>query len=359
MHQPESSEKWATEDAAAGKAATMTFGEEALPGQATPQDQVLARIPDLDPAEPGPDADADAEPARSDGRVISQGLSTKLLVGGGILLVAIAVTPWLLNRKPDPEGGKPPAPWAEEAPIFDAEAAQITNGQSQSPTTPYQPPMSFDPEIPAGPDFTNPAEQGASRQTLPWGGQNQLNAPGGHAQTPDWNYQSNRGTLDRQGQVPQVTVRPPKTAWDSRGSSPTWSNRSQPPSISNSPDPLRLPAAKGSPMPDAHSPAGTYDGRFEARQPSPGYYRNYRQPRSDADRPRAHSNQSMMINDRTSTVPGGYWGDYRRDERADSGTDPRTVYPPHSVEPGVARLEGIIAKPPVRTTYDRARSSLY
>ena len=77
-------------------------------------------------------------------------------------------------------------------------------------------------------------------------------------------------------------------------------------------------------------------------QPAPagqGYYRSYEPSQSGA-------NQRMTLDPRTSGGAGYPQAGYS------SWTPPPT-------EPGVARFEGIIEKPTLRTSYDASRSSIH
>ncbi len=235
MHQYEPSDLCGTEVQAAppseGDALTMGAG---FGGTETPP-QVLARVPDLDAAEPAPPADP--KPARRDGRMISQALSTKLLVGGGVLLVLAAIVPLMLGNRgsPKPDEQKLPA-WHPGAPAPDAELAPTWNG---GPTT-------------GMPDSTGSTSPALTPNLQP--------APPSMTFPPDV-----PPSADQMG-----TAR--DSGWDLPSQAPNWNERKQ------------------------------------NVTPSPGSSHDYRRP---------------------------------------------------PAEPGVARFNGIIEKPSVRTSYDRARSSVY
>ena len=236
MHQPEAPQSetddaWGLEVAMVGQPPADSLATASDPDDGTAGPQVLARMPDLDAAEPN--AEAGKSGSRWDGRMISQRLSMKLLVGGGLVLVLAAIAPFVLSNKgnrnrddglPDWHQGMP-APHSEEAPVW-------------SPATVQTPP-----QTPAG------------------------------------------------GPPPSPQVASP-----------------QPPPIV----PPQLPKVPGRP--------------------------------NLAPRPAAYANQPRTIEDR-----GGSPTDHPREYQ------PRLRLP---VEPGVARFEGTIRKPSVRTSYDRDRSSI-
>ena len=236
MHQSESEvdDAWKPEVAMAPQPAADNLATESDPDDGTARPPVLVRMPDLDATQPS--AEAEKKSARWDGRMISQRLSIKLLVGGGIALVLAAVAPFVFNGKDNTnrDNGLPdwhqglPAPNSEEAPAWTPSTVQT---QPQTP-----------------------ARDGGSR---------------------------------------------------------SCDLRCQPP-----------------PSRQVDSP----------QSPTIGGVPNF-VPRSEA-----YTNRPMTI-----------------DQRAGSPTDHLREYQPRPrppVEPGVARLEGVIRNPSVRTTHDRARSSI-
>ncbi len=279
MDQYQADDTWAPEEVALEDA---PGGVTAEPASATaeavgelPSPNVLARIPELDATEPSEESPRKA--GRRDGRILSQGLSTKLLLGGGLLLVLAAVFHSVFRDK-EPKPGTPPAPNAPEAPVWNAEAAAESATLSAGPS--YEPTMSLNQELPPAPDFISAA------------------------------------------QAPGATPSPPPAAEEEGGSSAGG-------------DTPQIP-------PDQH------------------------QSRSAIGPPRAEANRMMTISRRVP-VPSGIPQE-RTDLRCDGGAAAQaalpTRYPACSipypvVQPGVARLEGIIEKPAVRTSYDATRSSVH
>jgi len=320
--------------------------------------KVLARMPDLNnPAS----CDLDRKPrsARADGRILGQRISAKLLVGGAALLVLAAVVPWWLGKDRTPEGGRPPAPDADLAPAFNPADTARSELPPSLPEMPYGPAMSITPEIPpipSGPEFTNPAAGGTNdaawqpgpriRSVSPVPSEAQTTVPGGQAAASNWN------------QVPR-----------------------QPPLLNVPSHPASSSAADVPMLPGAPNVQTRYGGRFDAGQPDPAYYGPSGQPQANRNRPDVNTNRPMTIYERYPGTTGAYQTDYRSNDplppQADSRTDYRTYYqadsradpgrayrsdpvqPPRQAEPGVARFEGTIEQPSVRTTHERTGSGVY
>lgn len=118
------------------------------------QPRVIAKIPDLNAR--GTERGSRGKSAKSDGRLLSQGFSTKLLIGGGALLVLVAIVPLIIGGRSGPKGGQPPAPNAEPAPIYQGGIMTETQVTLDSaPVIQQAPPeLNFQREIPTGPAFT-------------------------------------------------------------------------------------------------------------------------------------------------------------------------------------------------------------
>ncbi len=153
MAENESSGPWDAGDVATGETnATDYPAISDTTTVATAEPEVLARVPDVGSDERSPKKSPSW--LRWDGRLLSAKLSTKLLVGGGVLLVLVAIgLPQLLGPV-EGEGGKPPRPDAEESVQWDPTAPP-----TGTPSDPIAPPTDFNPNIPEIPDF---AEQGPS-----------------------------------------------------------------------------------------------------------------------------------------------------------------------------------------------------
>lgn len=253
--------------------------------------EVLARLPDLDAADP--DWESAVKPAHSvghldvprmkasDGRIISHGLSTKILVGVAALLVLAAILPFLFGGDDAPKPGTSPAPDADEAPVWNRPNAEAPEVPPASGDFSYEPDMSFTPELPPAPDFI-----GTAQDANP-------NPPPQKAQ-PAAQRQSRIGTIGEQ----------------------------------------------------EHTPAAGH------------------QSQAQSPWPRAQANRTMTIGDPILTPHGIYADNYRPDYQAETRANLADRYPDSSIQyqtaaPGVARLQGIIEKPSVRTSHDAARSSFH
>ncbi len=85
---------------------------------------LLAQIPDMSFDEP--DSFLEEGTASGDGRIISQALASKLVIGGGILLVLAAILPFVAPAKKTDSQANEPA-WAN-SPVPDASVAPAWNG---------------------------------------------------------------------------------------------------------------------------------------------------------------------------------------------------------------------------------------
>jgi hypothetical protein len=257
---------------------------------------LLIQIPDLNAA----DALLDVEES-SDGRIISQGLSNKLVMGVGFILVLIAVLPFLVNKKRSQKA-------VNELPTWHS-LGTATTGTAVQPVASTPTPVAV---------------------------------PG-----PAVSYQASAN-------VPTV--------------SPAYLTPQQPQAGSNRPMALGDPG-----WPQGNSPQAAA-GPTESRQDHPADYRVATAPefrRND----RAADSQNYQADGRND--PAASYRGASAEPRADYRNTPTTVVaqggammPADSAgvvsssyqdsqtpEPGVARFEGTIAKPPVRTSYDRAGSS--
>jgi len=347
MAETEVNDRWPAEPTA-DQEAVQPAGGVTETADADLQPQVLAQLPDLETVETA----SEGPPASSDGRIISQGLSTKLLVGGSVLLVMAAIIPFLFGKKESPKPGDVKLPeWHQGAPAADADRAPAWTGQApQAPAAeqnlPGPPPELSIPAVPGG--------DAAAQRPPVWNVQQrspQLNAPA-------------QAVRNRWQTAPPAAVRTPVRDLPSASQmAPAGTHSAARPQIADGP------------MPDAHSPADGRRWRYEAKRPRADDYPDYRQSE-------ARSNQAMTLGQRTIPAAGqpvpDYQPAYRDEPRANSAqglqTDSRARYPagsqggyrpggqgeyrPPPVEPGVARFEGLIENPPLRTSHDRSRPSV-
>jgi len=239
--------------------------------EASATTDVLARIPDVDAVDTIPIGPAQASGGRQ--RLVSETLSARLLLAGGVVLLLAAVVPFLLGKKENPKPSDESLPaWQPGAP---APAAGPT------------------------PTFNGAVAQTANPQ------------PGESRKAP---------AARRQG-VQSADMR---------------------------------------------------DGRRLAERPKTTGDPSYRQPQVGVNQPMTLGGSMAPV----PSLPPGERGVERRDYQADErnsltvGLAERQIATPVSppgdgarwtapAQPGVARFEGIIESPPVRTTDERPRSSIY
>jgi hypothetical protein len=131
-----------------------------LPSHKESPSPLLAQIPDL--TEDDPEELIEEHTTAANGRLISQSLASKLVLGGGILLVAAAILPFMfLRTAPQPAGNElsafhpsVPAPTADTAPPWNSPAAA---NAGMSTAVPAGPPSVVVPAVPAGPGGSNVA----------------------------------------------------------------------------------------------------------------------------------------------------------------------------------------------------------
>jgi hypothetical protein len=304
MREHEADVDWAATDMAPG---TRQMAD---PGDSPVQTSVLARVPNLDEADPSPGPRGEAKRSRPDGRVISQRLSTKILMGGGALLLAAAVVPFVWSKMTNrnrADDGLPawhqgrPAPDADEAPRWDSGATDAPAIQPADSNMIYQPDI---PEVPGLSRLGNGSGGAIPAQPPAWGGIAPAKTLVTPPPTPGWQPQVGPPAWKEPAEVPLVADR--RATWAQQG---------------------RAPATGRQP------PISTWLG------PSP-----------QAEGARASLDPAGLDNSPMPNVQGPpSWS-------ASRPLPTRSVQP---VEPGMARFEGTIAIPSYRTTHDRPRSSIH
>jgi hypothetical protein len=280
-----------------GLSAAPAAAEGAIePGSIISLPRVWARIPDLDAVEAA--AALEPPPASSDGRLISQSLSTKLLLGGTFLLLLAAIVPWSIRKS----GNAAPAV-EENVPTW-----------SPSPTSS------------AADKAQNPGGQAAQTSKAPSGGPNAAPPPAGPA-------------------APQLsgTTRAPSSQYEVSRPSPGYYRQHPAEASSNQPmvigEPARTaPSGEGAAEPGTPRADPGSAGQPDARRDFPRDNGPYRQGQ-DRDR------YPVGLADRRMTVP----------PPNPSGA---ASLPPG--EPGVARFEGTIENPPpIKSAYEPARPGVH
>lgn len=253
--------------------------------------QVLARMPNL--AQVDPDVDPiQSYPSPPENRVLSSGVSVKLLAGGAVCLALLAALGFsFFTRKPasEPSNVSPawqaaaPAPGAEQGPWSGAPAWGAQSGSNAnpwgSPASPGNPPANSSAGNLAGSPtgnpagFTNPSaaaaaplgnaptELTASASNLPvWGQVQEPNSP-----APS-NANANNSPSTPWSPPPSMTM--PSTT------PPAWAN---PTPIATAPAPANAASGYGysNPAPGA---AVNYNGAYQPAQASPAFAAPYNQP---------------------------------------------------------------------------------
>jgi len=348
---------------------------------------VLARLPDLDG--PKPSRRRTRRPLsspKSDGRMISQGLSMKLLAGGALILVGLAVIPWLLGGKGEPKDKTGLPAWEQEGSEGVAPEASRYETDDPAPETPPQelaesawptPPPS---SAITGVRVPEPAAEGPDPGLLPAPGQSpgQPLAPGG-APGSRWPVAVPPATTagapawPETPQTPVVNVPPHEAAQQPPYGQPPAAPLQRPELAGPQ---QNLPWQAGGPYHQTGDPAATTrpgawamrpmqlgsDPTSRTGQPVGSGSPDYGQPPHCAHCPDhaapagPHDPANWQPPPRADVAPppsgqGAPGPSY--------GLPPVTTTRAPGAEPGVARFQGIIEGAPVRTTYDRARSGIY
>jgi hypothetical protein len=286
-----------TDEPTAGRSARLSVFPYAstLPGDSP----LLAQIPDLDAADS--DDPEDEALGGSDGRLVSQALSSKLVIGGGFVLVLAAILPLVLNRKasPKPTPSQPPAATgaAETAPAWQGGVIPPAGMQTGPLLTPT--PSTAAGFEPAGPGGAPPR---AYLQPQPRVGTNRPMAIGEPPWTPPAGADAHRAQNNRPDYIQDSGAAAPENFQADRRNEVGADYRN--------------------------------DNRGDYRNENRG---DYRTGYPGAGAPQGNP---LMPSPEAAAAP------------------PSQDSPP---QPGVARFEGTIAAPPLRnaTTYDRAGPSIH
>jgi len=322
---------------------------DAVPAVEPPR--VLARIPNL--ADEGGESVPECED--SQGAVGNRGsrLSLRILAGGVIVLLAVALKPmvWPLvsgDRTPATVTKDEPPRWPA-SPTANRLPAPKSDGKTSLPTTwqngnarpePAQPEEPNSEEIPgfSASPWDQPAGQAPRRDPMPWRTQAGQSGP----MQPD-RWPQDREVQDRSQYQPS----------DRTAARPQYAGEPRPPArFEDRPNGIGGPPATGYPQftnPDVRadrSPSASYRGYA----PATGRQEPARPTNSPATAPR----WDYPSTDRTGREPPARpsWG-------PSSGTNPALGDGDSAADPGAARLEGYIENPNVRTSYERIGPSVY
>jgi len=243
-----------------------------------------------------------------DGRIINQRLATRILIGGAVALLLIAIVPLAFRGGDEEDGGEvadaPPA-WQPENPAPDAPdapawpAAEATPGQ----------PGSYADATPSIAPFSNQGEQVTRGPQAPrsvsappdWPAPTSIDESANQAVTPPWSQNGGAGQADR-----DFRNTPANRALTNQGQS--LPSADLPSEMTAGNDGYgTAPNRETTPMPDAHSPADRYEGRYQAAQPYPAYRQARRPDRSVGESaspgPRYGQAASDSSVDQWSTAP--------------------------------------------------------
>ncbi|MEI8372555.1 MAG: hypothetical protein WCJ35_06945 [Planctomycetota bacterium] len=311
----------AIESRAAQEPTSRDSAHRSTPDLFQDEDILLAQIPDLD-SKPTPKV-----LEKLNGRIISQSLSIKLVFGVGLGLVVGAILPFVFGKasRPNPAVAELPA-WSGSA----ATARDTTQATAPTWSAPPTAPATGAAPLPtvSAPAILSPQPPQVS-DTRPTALTN-----------PAWSQPRPSVTL-----MPAIT--PPPSNMNSPVSAYPPDNRADNRGFDRPVDPRNLQADQ------RNNPAAqdrNYDTRYDYRGnpietasprrdvPPTGYPRDTRYDNGSSPYPTASGSGSPLM---PSGAPG-----------------PTSTYrDPQISEPGVARFEGTISTPPVRTSYDRTGSS--
>ncbi len=294
---------------------------------------ILAKLPDIhtpQPARPHHNRPRNRTTrATRDNRLISQSLSMKLLGGGAILLVGLAVVPWMFgDKKPQSSGTEevgPPA-WQQDeqaelggpAPAF----AAIEPSQSPAPEELAE----------AHPAETVPAPSAAE---APQG----IGVP--PPATPSPTLPTPPNPSDNAAAVPQGREAPvgPGIPGAAPQAPAVWPQTPQTPMVQVPPH-----EAIGNPHSSVTGPNAVHARAMQAMEIQPS-------PTAPAV-PSAAGYQPVA--EPATPAQTAAWN-----SRVGSAVPAPPLAPTTAGQPGVARFQGIIESPPVRTTNDRTRPGVY
>ena len=324
--------------------------------------QVLAQIPDMDSAES--EMIDQAPLPRQDGRILSSRMSVVILAGGALLLVLLAVLPFLSGSEEtsDPASKQEssawqqdgPAPSASVAPVWGGAPGEAANWQGEPGAGGFPRPDASG--VSAWNDNSQPTNWGNPSEARPWGDQSRSHARGGPSDVPTWpgpldaqarsgqpdvsvgGNQSHQAAWNGQPNQAPGTTQQPTTSWNSDAQTPSW--QSQPyrtagqaqtqvasptypsQSVSAAVEPRQFsPATEPGPTlgPSVPYTPAPYEAGYQAGRPAPAYSDSYHQPQ-------AGTNRSMAIRDYPPADTSGYQADYQHSHQAGYRQDQRAMY---------------------------------
>ena len=298
------------------------------------QGNLLAQIPDLDPT-----STPKVPEKRADRRIIGQVLSIKLVLGAGLVLVILSCLPFIFSRASRPNAA------VSELPAWSSTTGSAVAGNTAQTLAPVWP-TSTAPAMTSMPPQTTPnsgpailspqpARVGDTRPTA----LTEPSWPQQRSPVAQWPAVTPLPAQNYDPRPPMTNTNPPDSRVDYRG----YDRAPQ----TGAPDPRNLQADSRN---DAVARFPSSDSRYDYRGnptdaaparrdiPAGGDSRDTRYGNVNGGYPPAAGPGSALMPSGTPAPTSNY-----RD--------------PQNSEPGVARFEGTISTPPVRTSYDRAGSS--
>jgi hypothetical protein len=300
---------WGIEDRANKQPPAPDAGVPVVSGNGAPP--LLAQIPDLDATNIELAADES-----TDGRIISQGFSIKLVMGVGFIMLMCAVLPYVLNKR-KVEDVNPLHDWHANGQSASAGPTATSSGTASAAPTPASGGAQVARSVPTNPPaYLSPQPQVGTNQAMALADPGWPPAPAASTPRGQYNNAQNRPADARTGD--RADYRQYDRAPDPRNYNAD--TRSDPATI-----------YRGSNAPGDYRNDGRGQARNDVRASDPRY--DYPSPGN------VQGNPLMPAN----------------------GTGaPATSYQnPQVVDPGVARFDGTITKPTVRTSYDRSGPSNY
>jgi hypothetical protein len=289
---------------------------------------VMARLPDL--GTPSRDIDLDF-PADGRGRMLGSRLAMPILMGAGVILLIVALVPFLFGKKdsadvagmdswhaensgeetgePQPwDGGTNPG-WdgtQQVPPNTQFPGAGTNNWQNENPQVGVRPesaPPGVWQEYPGSapgtmqptpvPDGATPGWQNSQipEQNQAWSRPMDVPSTSGPPQPAPWSVEH---------QALEAATPQSATGWQQQGSQPTWDSSggaAAPPAVAAQPwantvtpqsnPSIPQPGISPTPVPLAASPRTNNDsyGGYQSASPAPGYYENFQQPDSMDQQP--------------------------------------------------------------------------
>jgi len=181
-------------------------------GSQAPDSNVMARLPDIGAVDR--DLDRDLPPQGRSGRLLSSRLAMPLLIGAALVLLAIALAPFLTGKKDTGQIAQFDAWNAESSEASDEAGKEAGGGVAQGSDAPVW-----------GGSASTPAGSASPAAGQPWGATAAPAEHTGHAGTSTWQT-SGQAHVVGQPRSAQAPANPQWSSWPAQASQPSgaWSN---------------------------------------------------------------------------------------------------------------------------------------